>query len=81
MHQKTEIVAEIDHLENDTHFVGGGVGDDHQYTTWELKECPVCKRLCLEHYSAITVENIVEAEYIVRHLSKAINNSEFGTLG
>ena len=35
--------------------IGGGEGNDKEYTTWEVKKCPSCKRLVKESYSAIVI--------------------------
>ncbi len=32
--------------------VGGGEAEDNLYKTWEVKECPACKRLVKESYKA-----------------------------
>jgi hypothetical protein len=40
--------------------IGGGESTDERYTTWEIKECPICKRLVREFYEAKVVSN----EYI-----------------
>lgn len=34
---------------------GGGISEEEDYTTWELKECPVCDRLVVEYYTARVV--------------------------
>lgn len=35
--------------------IGGGEANDTRYVTWELKICPVCKRLVKEYYAAIQI--------------------------
>lgn len=69
MHQKVALPA-YDGAEP----IGGGIADQNEYTTWELKECPVCKRLCVEHYSAIVVTSVEEARMVASSLSIAITN-------
>jgi len=52
--------------------IGGGVADDCQYTTWELKECPICERLALEHYTASLVDSVEESTVLVDLFTQAL---------
>lgn len=41
--------------------IGGGVANDATYTTWEVKECPICERMVLEFYEASVFTSVKEA--------------------
>lgn len=74
MHQKTVEMVDLmtSPKKEFTKFVGGGNATDEEYTTWEVKECPVCGRLVLEHYTAIPIlEN--ESDKIVAGLYDVTN--------
>lgn len=55
--------------------VGGGIANDEQYTTWELKECPNCGRLVVEYYTAIPVETVEQGIRAARSLDTVIEQS------
>ena len=35
--------------------IGGGISNETEYSTWEIKSCPWCDRVVLEYYAAIVV--------------------------
>jgi len=37
--------------------IGGGEANDREYTTWEVKKCPSCKRLVKESYTAEVISD------------------------
>lgn len=54
----------------DCRAIGGGSALDESYTTWELKQCPKCARLVVEHYTCFEVEDVVTAEKLAKRLSQ-----------
>lgn len=74
MHQKVAEYAGDD--EQKPFPIGGGVSDENQYTTWELKECPSCKRQVTEFYSAILVPNEVVAQMLAESLTNVIHQTK-----
>lgn len=47
---------------------GGGESTDTEYTTWEVKECPICGRKVLEFYSAMVLTDDELAKIATRKL-------------
>ena len=53
--------------------IGGGTSTDNEYTTWELKECPVCGRHAIEFYTALVVNDTQHGEAIAECLERAVS--------
>jgi hypothetical protein len=53
---------------------GSGLSEDNRYTTWELKKCPHCGILILEHYSAVIVGGPEDAMQIAANINQASEN-------
>jgi len=46
--------------------IGGGVSNETEYTTWELKECRNCGRLVKEFYTAVVIRKVRDLEKLER---------------